>query len=351
MALGLLTVFAHEYAAVTFLAVVVGLLVWNFAKSNEDVRVMRLAVGIAPALAVFFVGLFLRLSPVVKAHVSNVIEAENVASRGADGFFFLTDYLRVQSAVDNYATYWNLAGSVIILFAALYSLYLFLVLKGFFRNQVLTLWTGLLLLGAFGCLIFPFSALEYWHRWMFMLVYPFTFYAITGLRRLRLERRFTLHAKGFRVSHFGGKLMVLGTVALGGCYLATPLLMTYSNVNLTYLVGSAAYFSTSPTVPYEDVGNVVDVMRWLNTSMEVNSCVLLQHAFLGWGRLYLSDSHVIVHFETDTNKAVAAGLGHGYTSVYFVWWNVKIGWYGVEVPQGFGRIHDCGRLSVYEYLG
>jgi hypothetical protein len=126
--------------------------------------------------------------------------------------------------------------------------------------------------------------------------------------------------------------------------------MTYSNVSVSSITGTSPYFSTSPTVPYEDVDSVTQMMQWLNMNMNPDACVVLQHAFLCWGQLYLDDSHAIVHFETDAGKAVAAGWEHGFDTIYFVWWNVNIGWYGITVPYGFVRAHDCGRLSVYEYL-
>jgi hypothetical protein len=226
-----------------------------------------------------------------------------------------------------------------------------LVAKGFFRNRVLNLWTGFLLIGAFGCLLIPFAALEYWHRWMFMLVYPFTFYAVNGLSRLSSK----LHEKSTNFSSwFSNKkaaTMVMLTFSLGIAYLATPLLMVYGSTSLPTVSGTKLYFSTSPTVPYEDVNSVVEAMDWLNNHLNQVSCVALQHAFLRWGELHLDKSHTIVHFEIDVDSAVNTGLEKGFSSVLFVWWNEPNGWYGISVPESFGRVQDFGRISVYEYEG
>ena len=350
--LSLLTVFAHEYAAVTLVVVILGLVFWRLAKKrstlNED---KRLLIGFAPALAVFLIGVYLRIFPIRYVVENNIINAGDAVNPRPFGLFFLADYLSVRSTVDYYVSYWDLALSVGVLFGLLYLSYLFLVWKGFFRHEVLSVWTGLLVVGAFGCLVVPFSALEYWHRWMFMLVYPFTFYAVNGL-------------KGFIGNYDGGNLrlgvavsdrkvkgMVLLTVLLGGVYLATPVLMSSVNVGLFSVSAVNRFFSFAPTVPYEDVDDVVSAMEWLDGRMDGSSCVILQHAFLWWGKLYLGSSHVIVHFENDVGSALDSAFEHGFSRAYFVWWNTPIGWYGITVPEGFVRLRDFGRISVYEFVG
>jgi len=349
--LSLFTVFAHEYAAVTLLVAVLGLVVWRLIKRQVDSGSIRLALAVLPALTVFLVGMGLRFFPVRYVTETNVIGAGDTVSGKVGGLFFLVDYLRIQSSVDSYASYSNLALSVGLLFAVLFLPYLFLVVKGFFRNSVLDFWTGLLLFGAFNCLIVPFFALEYWHRWMFMLVYPFTFYAVNGFGKLLSKfPKGKLFSPSWLCNKKAAAMVVL-TFGLGVAYLATPVLMVYANVSLPAVSGTYLYFSTSPTVPYEDVRCVVQALGWLNGNMPVNASVILQHAFLFWGRLYLDKSHVIVHFENNADLAVNTAFSHGFDSVFFVWWNTPIGWYGVSVPDGFVSVQDFGRISVYAYEG
>jgi hypothetical protein len=350
--LALLSVFAHEYAAVTLLAVVFGLLGWRLAKKKIDSASIRLGLATLPALTVFLVGMGLRVFPMSYAYETNVIRAANdgVQAR-VGGLSFIVDYLRIQSTVDSYGSYLSLALSVGLLFVVLFLPYFFLVVKGFFRNGVLNLWTGLLLVGAFGCLIVPFAALQYWHRWMFMLVYPFTFYAVSGFGRLRAKFR---ERKSSSFSWFSNRRatgMVLATFALGIAYLATPVLMVYTTGNVPAVTGTYLYFSTSPTVPYEDVTSVVEAMNWLNDRLDAFSCVVLQWAFLRWGELCLDNSHEIVHFQTNVNSALNTGLANGFARVFFVWWNEPIGWYGISVPDSFVSVQDFGRISVYVYEG
>jgi hypothetical protein len=130
--------------------------------------------------------------------------------------------------------------------------------------------------------------------------------------------------------------------------------VAYANGSLSSVSsfsGISLYFSASPTVPYEDLNGVVQSMNWLNENLDADSCVALQHAFLRWGELYLDESHAIVHFEIGVDSAVNTAFEYGFSSVFFVWWNEPIGWYGISVPESFVRVQDFGRISVYTYEG
>jgi hypothetical protein len=345
--LSLLTVFAHEYAAVTLLAIVLGLVLWRFLKSRTDTMDLRRVLAVLPALTVFSAGVFLRVFPVRYAVETNVINAGDAVSGNSFGVPFLVNYFSVKSAVDFYGSYWSLVSSVLVLFGLLYLSYLFLVWKGFFRSGVLSVWTGLLLVGSFGCLVVPFCALALWHRWMFMLAYPFSFFAVNGMGRL-----FRMFDGGGLRPRLSGKVkgMVLVTVLLGCSYLVSPVLMGGAGVSVSSVSATYVYFSDSPAVPYGDVNGVVEAMQWLDANLGAGSCVVLQRAFWYWGQLYLDSSHVVVRFESDADAGVGVALERGFGRVFFVWWNVPVGWYGVSVPEGFVAVCSFGRISVYEFV-
>jgi hypothetical protein len=168
--LSLLTVFAHEYSAVILVSIILVLAIRRFLAGREIGETKRLLLASFPAFGVFLVGVFLRMFPVGYATATSSVFGSGDASSGVLGrLFFLVNYFDVRSSVDYYSSYGYLALNVIVLFAVLYGSYLFLVWKGFFRNELLDTWTVLLLIGSFGCLIVPFFALELWYRWMFML--------------------------------------------------------------------------------------------------------------------------------------------------------------------------------------
>jgi hypothetical protein len=229
--------------------------------------------------------------------------------------------------------------------------YIILVVKGFFKNGVLTIWTGLLFVGSFSALVVPFSAVQYWHRWMFMLVYPFTFFAVSGLRRVLSKfskKRITLHSL---FANRKASVMVLLTFSLGIAYLAAPVTMVFTGMSVASVSETYVYFSDSPAVPYEYANGVAQALKWVNSNMDPVSCVVLQHALQFWGKLYLDSSRFVVLFEKNPDLAATTAFERGFSRVFFVWWNKPNGWYGVTVPDGFVSVQDFGRISVYAYEG
>ena len=185
---------------------------------------------------------------------------------------------------------------------------------------------------------------------MFMLVYPFTFYAINGLfTLLRGYSGWKNWAGGFSRKAALGALGV--TVLMGSVYLVTPLLMNSAQGGVFALSYVSAHFSSAPAVPYQDVEGVSQAMMWLNENIGDNSCVLVNYVFALWDNFYLDKSHVKVQFWNAADLGVDLALDRGFGSVYFVWWNQDIGWYDVTVPSQFTALRDFGRISVYEFTG
>ena len=343
--LSLLTVFAHEYAGVALVAIVLGVVVWRFARKNFGRAEGLTVLAVLPALAVFSAGMFLRFFPVKYVVASTVF---NTGEASVGRFSIFANYLVTNDGVFHYPGYADLLVDVTLLFAFLYLSYLFLVWKGFFKNGVLNAWTGLLLVGSFGCLVWPFFALDFWSRWMFLLAYPFTFYAVNGLSKLS---RSSNCEKG-KIGGFSRKAVfgpVGVTVLLGSVYLATPLLMNTGQVGVFVLPYVSAHFTSAPAVPYQDVESVAQAVTWLDKNMSDNSCAIVNLVFTYWDQLYLDKSHARIQFWNDADLALDDALDRGYGSVYFVWWNQDIGWYDVSVPNEFVRLRDFGRISVYEF--
>ena len=96
MVLSLLTVFAHEYATVTWVFVVLGLLVWQGIKVRFTLGSVRLFLASLPALAVFAVGMFLRFFPVhFEGAESNLL---NTGETSVGKSLFFANYFEVNNA-------------------------------------------------------------------------------------------------------------------------------------------------------------------------------------------------------------------------------------------------------------
>lgn len=345
--LSTLVVFSHELVSVVMFAVFFGL-VANHIRERKKSALLKSFSSILPALAIFLISLFLS--------ASNALAPFNLGRNifvnlepPPTGLFFLVNYLNYSGSVQ-YPTYLDLVSNVLTFFVALYLLCLPLVLVGFFRDRFLDGWTILLLLGSFNGLIMPLFALNFWHRWMFMLVYPFTFYAANGVEKV-LESQSTLVRPSIRwirwikVSRRTTLGILLLTVILG----SFSTILHYGTISIpgTDLSVPSMYVNT---VPLEDMKGTMDAINWLNTHLKNRSAVLVYLAFRWWVALGLNNSNpIIFYFTRNIEPALNTALQEDLDSIYFIWWNEDIGWYDLIIPNSFTAIFSSSRISVYQH--
>ena len=270
------------------------------------------------------------------------------------GLFFLTDYLRVSTPIESYASYFELFSHVGSLFVLLYIVLLPLIAVGYFKDRVFNSWTFLLMVGSFSCLIVPFSALFLWGRWMLMLVYPLTFFAVNGLWKV------TKSLEGVSVSRFLGWFKVTKKVGLGltlVSVIAGGLFMAWPLVNGRYgVIGWGSTFKYVPStmqsssVPLRDTEGTIEAFEWLNTHMNSDSSLLVHDVFEFWTLLYLDESHSAILFDSDLVEASNLAVEEGFDVAYFVWWNQDIGWYNLRLSNDWVSVFDSGRISVYQMV-
>jgi hypothetical protein len=354
--LSVLVVFSHEYAEVTLFVAAFAVALSGFLK-RAITEALRVIGAVAPALGLFLVRIFLTLFPVSYSVPGlDYISTYQPVGRYTGVFFFFTNYLRVSDNFQSYSSYLALFSNVASLFVLLFLILLPLILIGFFRDSILDSWVGLLLVGSLGALFVPWFALDEWSRWMLMLVYPFTFYVVNGVERV-------LHSGGvsasprwrrlnwLKVSKRAAAGLLVVSFCLGSVFMAFPLVN--GHIGLVGLPTTVTYVPSSmqsSTLPLVDVNSAVDALKWVNTQMNGSSAFLAQNAFLWWSLLYLTNTRAIVYFDSNFDAAISAAYAHGFSRVYFVWWNTNIGWYGITVPSYFTTLKDFGRISVYCYV-
>jgi len=338
--LSVLVVLSHEIASVVMFVAFFGVML-----RDQTVRSFRLSMALLPASFLFFMRIFLNMFPIdfplwfpVSHNVINTVQRPVHPG----GLFFLVDYM------NTYSSYFGVTLHVVSLFAVLYMSCLPIIFLGFFRDLILDAWVLFLLFGSINVLITPFCALDFWNRWMFLLVYPFTFYATNGAWKvLKLKANAGQIFKWMKASRktvFG--ILVL-TILLGTLFMVIPVDMAvYANSNLNPYFPSTMLHNT---VPLQDVTGVSKSIDWLNGHMSSHSCVIVHHAFLSWMNLYLEKAHIVVYFVNDISKAINISLEHDFHPIYFVWWNEDTGWYGLTVPSDFFSVFRSGRISVFEY--
>ena len=352
--LSLLVVFVHELVSVVLFTVVSGMLVSDFLK-GERVRCRNVFVSLFPALVAFLIIISsfpIRVDPLEM----NVIRLYD-PSRHSVGLFFFVNYLGIYAW--QHPAYLYLISHVLGLFGVLYLLWLPLVLVGFFRDKILDGWTFSLLFWSFNALITPFCALGLWHRSMFMLVYPFTFFAVNGMEKvLDSQRGFVCpNFRWIRWIRVSKKVMygiLLLSVLLGLLFISFRHNdYGFFSVPITNPPLQVYYFPSTMlqnTVPLQDAKSTVEAIEWLNNNMINSSCVLAHLAFMPWAQLHLDRGHVMIYFLKDIEGALNIASKYGFDVIYLIWWNENIGLYDLTIPESFTPVFRSERISIFQWL-
>jgi len=349
--LSVLVVFGHELASVVmFAVVVVGVMLKDLLMRNKA-GLLKVSAAVSPSLALFLASMYFRVFPPQLGVETNVINTIQPVVRPGGLFFFVNYFVGSTSGL--YSGYFDLASQVLSVFTVLFLLSLPLVFVGFFRNRVLDAWTLLIVCASFSCLVVPFFAFDLWDRWMFLLVYPFTFYAVEGLVKVfesanGVVRPSVGWLQWMKVSRKTSVVLLSCMVLLTSVYIGATL------QNDNYVIFSiptiSRYFCVAPTVPLRDVEGTMEVMEWVDENMEDGSCVLVNAAFLSWARLYLNENRNIVIYMLDVEGALNVAASHGFDPAYLVWWGENIGWYRLTVPSSFELVFESGRMAAFQYM-
>ena len=367
MFLSTLTAFAHFLVAAILLFIGLGIALNEVLVKRKQAGVRMfgalLPLIILSAISAFYHPELPKAQPIMQL-------VDEVAIRPG-GFFFMINYLSASTGHQLYPSYASLAAQVLSLFVFLYMLYVPLVYVGFFKDRILSAWTLLLLVGSFSALVSPFFALDLWDRWMFMLSYPFTFYAVNGIQKVlkaasqRYEgapsQRVTNSSRysgWFRLSRRKILAIMFIAIALGTLFMVTPPFFDrFGFFQIPTVVSYVPSTMQYNTMPLRDVGSTIEVLRWLNQQMNRSSALVVHHAFFWWAKFYLDSGQVIISFVRDIDKALHTALEQGYQVIYTIWWNEQflmwqnetIGWYGFTLPLYFSARFNVDRRSTYQY--
>jgi len=327
--LSVLVVFSHEYASVILLTVF-GVAFTRKMLKRVNVDVLKYSVAIVPALTLFLASFLFLVYPLPHEGVSNVIVVRELTGNYPGPLFFLTNYLAGSDAGFYPPAYLDLASQIIQLFMVLYVVVSPLVLAAFFRDKLLDSWTGLLLVGAFSAVVVPFVAFDYWYRWMLMMVYPFTFYAVHGVTKILDHSRGRLSVRGERWKRF--------SVVAVKAVLVLP--FSASLIFLPFAVQNHG-------VPIGDADDAVVALHWVDAQMGEGSVLITHVAFSHWARLCVGEDHTLIYFRENIDEAINVASQHELSDVHFVWWNTPVDRYSVSPPSSFASSFNSGRISVF----
>ncbi|MEM3651240.1 MAG: hypothetical protein QW831_10995 [Candidatus Jordarchaeaceae archaeon] len=226
------------------------------------------------------------------------------------------DYISWRFGLHLYPSVDALRGDIFSLFLVCFAPILPLAVLGYFRNHPLDILTLIPLVGSFMPVAFPHSALSFWDRWMFLLVFPFLIYACNFLLpdgqdspligRLKISRK-------TRRALFVVVVPVL--VLLSSTYMVLPpeRAPTYfSTLKIQmYLPSSMQYNTVLYLCPY-----VVLACEWLKWNMPPNSCLIVHESLYGWANLTLPLRPIYSYSAIDVGLSTALLKAEWYNSTY-----------------------------------
>jgi len=297
--LAVLTALAREYIAFVLFVAVLG-----FAVLEKRDRVKSL-IALTPAITFFGVTYYGR--GVWENFVSNSPQA-----------------------LESYAHVVQDAASI---FVVCYLAILPFVLRGWRRDKLLDPILGWLLLGSFSLVISPWLAVRSYSRWLMLLVFLFSIYAVKGFERFQLFN--------------GNRLKVLIAIVL-----------IFMVIGVGYSTGAFSYVGMVPnsyvavnlvqsSIAWDQVDDVIGSLRWLNDHAVSNSSILAEERFFGWTLIYFeranTDVKVMVYGANSLPTAtLEKALDNGFRSIYLIW-------YTDASFENFRMLHSQNSISIFQY--
>jgi len=298
--LAVLTALSREYISVVLLVTILGFAVL------ERRDILTSIVAMLPALAVTAI------------MVSGTGLWWNYVGGGAPTFYS--------------ETYLGVVLDVFLIFAVCFLPISYFVLKGFRRDSLLDPVFALLLLGSFGAVVFPWFAIPGYQRWLILLVYPFSIYAVFGFEHLQL---FTVR----KIKTLTAVLLIFMLLGVG-----------YASSVLSYVVLPSSWVPPSlvkSSVEWNQVDDVKETLRWLDGNAPASSALLTEERFYGWILIYLkranNDIEIVPYGGgAQPTSALQQALNDDFSWIYLIW-------YTNSSFDKFNLVYSQDSISVFRY--
>jgi len=308
-----LVVLVHQLVAVMMLFIILGMAINNFFKNrNEEVR--KLVVVFTIPTLLFFLFLYANLK------------------YGVLG----PSFAPMDPLLFEFSSYQDIVVNTVGFLVYSYLPMLPLAIMGikYLKNLQIKLWLLLCLSSVVLPVIFPSSFLWWGYRWTLMLVYPFSFYVMEALMRLKLNVFRWIFAS------------ILTILTLG--FILMP-----SNCAFPYYVLFPNYIPSSMlqnTVPLRDCRDVTNSLVWFKNNIGGDGRLLVHEAFYGWAFTVLNEDQIIPYSYDYPEKIAQKMFQDGYNQLYLIWWINGSGWHGrPTVPYPFDEIYRSGEIAIYAY--
>jgi len=295
--LGVLTVLSRDYIGLVMFLTIAGYLFYE----KKD-RLVSL-IALVPVLLVLFASFDLTWFGWTSISVGNQ--------------FGMTDYG------------WILQDILFIVIIC-YLLILPLVFKGFKKNSILTPMVVWLVIASFSVIFVPWFAIPGYQRWLMLLVFPFSIYAIRGLLILNFGK--------FKKPIFAVYISVLLIIGLG---YSTGMFSYVGQLPNSYV----PIHLVQSSIPWEQIDDVKNVISWIDDNVKLNSTLLTEERFLGWTRIYLQRDVIdLTILPYGAGGSPFSVLGKVDTpSVYLIW-------YSDVIFDDFQVLYSKNNIALFEHV-
>ena len=179
------------------------------------------------------------------------------------------------------------------------------------------------------------------YRWILLLTYPLSFYAVEGLFSIKWNWYKTVYKLAV------GLIIVLLSVS----FLVLP-----NNGALGYFGSYPTYVPKSMlqnTLQLSDCQDTVNALLWAQDNMPGNGYLLVHEAFYSWARLSFDNSSRLkpYFFGNLTAETNTLQENNPATLLYLIWWVNGTGWYGQpSAPTPFKELYHSGNIAIYQYI-
>lgn len=316
-----LIVFTHQLVAVIMFAIVIATIISLYV-NKKKAELRKLVVSAIPAAFLFFaiiyIDYFVYSSPIVGFSINF-----------SGGFVSLA-----------FASYPDLVVNTLGFIAFCYLPLLPLLVFGarrFKNNLQLKAWIFWifipLLLAIINASFFSIGGvLPY--RWILLLTYPLTFYAVEGLSIIRWN--------WYKV----GVGLILATLSVGFLVLPNSAALGYFNNFPGYVPKSML----QNTVQLSDCQDTANALLWARNNMPGNGYLLVHGVFYGWAKLTIDNNRLIPYYYGTPEEAAQLRENSSSSQLYLIWWVNGSGWYGQPtVPESFKELYHSGNIAIYKY--
>lgn len=337
----ILVVLSHQLVSVLLCLVLLVYLTANIIKRNFQIA-WRLGFVLIIDTILFFM---------VIQSSGQVLYDPNVIFTSEKHYFWRYFY-----KYDEVMPYGYLASLVWYLFYLCYGLLLPLIILGVWqlrKNIVLTTITIWLLAGTFSSLIFAGQGLMVWERWLFMLVFPFTIYAVAGILAIGKKIQ-SLKLKIFKIKKINYTLTAVFWLALFSflSWQIYPFLTADYKDAKPPLANDELNSYFPRTMVHNSVGlweisNVLDVADWLNKNAPSGSLIIVDNRYRGpmLTRFDIDDRYILTNPWSERLQESTFELARklNYQPVYLIW-NIT------KAIDGFDRVYNFGNRGIYKAL-